>query len=305
MDLAQRLPELHQHRTIHTAYAFIMVGFALKLALFPLHLWLPNAYTYAPTVVTVFLAATATKVAVYVMLRVVFSVFGFSFIESTPTDELFILLCVTGILMMSFYAIFQKDAKRLLAYSSVAQIGYMMLGIGLGSALGITATLVHIFNHALMKGALFMAIGAIVYKVGSSRIENFSGLGKQMPWTFAAIVIGGFSLIGVPGTAGFISKWYLILAAIEKQNWLIVVVVLLGSLLAVIYVWKMVEALYFKPSTESTKTMSVQEAPLMLLIPTWILVLANVYFGFNTELTVGTTEHAIKLLLPVVNPGVN
>ena len=300
MDLSQRLPDLFEHRTVHTAFAFIMVGLSLKLALFPLHLWLPNAYTYAPTVVTIFLAATATKVAVYVMLRVVFSVFGYSFIEGTPTDELFIILCVVGILMMSFYAIYQQDAKRLLAYSSVAQIGYMMLGIGIGSALGITATLIHLFNHALMKGALFMAIGAIVYQIGSSRIENFSGLGKKMPWTFAAIVIGGLSLIGVPGTAGFISKWYLILAAIEQQYWLIVIVILLGSLLAVIYVWKLVEALYFNPSTESNKTVSVKEAPMMLLIPTWILVLANVYFGFNTELTVGTAEQAVKLLLPGV-----
>ena len=300
MDLAQRLPEFYEHRTIHTAFAFIMVGFALKLALFPLHLWLPNAYTYAPSVVTIFLAATATKVAVYVMLRIIFSVFGFSFIENTPTDELFLILCVMGILMMSFYAIYQQDSKRLLAYSSVAQIGYMMLGIGLGSMLGVTATLVHLFNHALMKGALFMAIGAIVYRVGSSRLEHFSGLAKHMPWTFAAIVIGGLSLIGVPGTAGFISKWYLVLAALEKQNWFIVVVVLMGSLLAVIYVWKIVEVMYFQPADKSTQQ-TIKEAPLMLLIPTWILVLANVYFGFNTELTVGTAEQAVKLLIPGVN----
>jgi multicomponent Na+:H+ antiporter subunit D len=298
-DLSQRLPELYNHRTIHTAFAFIMVGFALKLALFPLHLWLPNAYTYAPTVVSVFLAATATKVAVYVMLRMVFSVFGFSFIENTPADELFILLCVMGILSMSFYAIYQKDSKRLLAYSSVAQIGYMMLGIGLGSVLGVTATMVHLFNHALMKGALFMAIGALVYRVSSSRLEHFSGLGKQMPWTFGAIVIGGLSLIGVPGTAGFISKWYLVLAAIEKQNWFIVGVILTGSLLAVVYVWKLVEVLYFKVADKPQQgQISATEAPLMMLIPMWVLVLANVYFGFNTELTVGTAEQAVKLLLP-------
>jgi len=298
-DLSQRLPELYNHRTIHTAFAFIMVGFALKLALFPLHLWLPNAYTYAPTVVSIFLAATATKVAVYVMLRMVFSVFGFSFIENTPADELFILLCVMGILSMSFYAIYQKDSKRLLAYSSVAQIGYMMLGIGLGSVLGVTATMVHLFNHALMKGALFMAIGTLVYRVSSSRLEHFSGLGKQMPWTFGAIVIGGLSLIGVPGTAGFISKWYLVLAAIEKQNWFIVGVILTGSLLAVVYVWKLVEVLYFKVADKPQQgQISATEAPLMMLIPMWVLVLANVYFGFNTELTVGTAEQAVKLLLP-------
>lgn len=295
-DLAQRLPELYNHRTVHTAFAFILVGFALKLALFPLHLWLPNAYTYAPSVVTAFLSATATKVAVYVMLRVVFSVFGFSFIENTPANELFLLLCVMGIVMMSFYAIFQKDSKRLLAYSSVAQVGYMMLGISFGTALGITATLVHVFNHALMKGALFLAIGAIVYRVGSSRLEHLQGLARHMPWTFMAIVIGGLSLIGVPGTAGFISKWYLVLAAIEQQHWLIVAVILLGSLMAVIYVWKLVEAMYFKPTSQINVTV-VKEAPALLLIPTWVLVIANIYFGFATEITVGTAEQAAKLLL--------
>jgi len=299
VDLSERLPALAEHRTIQTAFAFIMVGFALKLALFPLHLWLPNAYTYAPSVITVFLAATATKVAVYVMLRVIFSVFGFSLIEDTPTDEIFLLLCVMGILMMSFYAINQQDSKRLLAYSSVAQIGYMMLGLGFGTVLGVTATMVHLFNHALMKGALFMAVGAIVYRIGSSRIDNMAGLGKHMPWTFAAIIIGGLSLIGVPGTAGFISKWYLVLAAIEQQNWFIVGVILIGSLLAVVYVWKLVETLYFKSANENAHA-GIKEAPLMLLVPTWILVLANIYFGLNTELTVGTAEQAVKLLLPGV-----
>jgi len=300
-DLSQRLPALFDHGTVHTAYAFIVVGIALKLALFPLHLWLPNAYTYAPTVVTVFLAATATKVAVYVMLRFIFSIFDYSMITNTPTDELFLLLCVAGILIASLYAIYQKDSKRLLAYSSVAQIGYMMLGIGFGTMLGLTATLVHLFNHALMKGALFMAIGSLVYRVNSSQLKDFSGLAKQMPWTFAAIVIGGLSLIGVPGTAGFISKWYLVLTAIDQQNWFIVIVILLGSLMAMVYVWKLIEIMYFKRADEPDSSMSrgvlVKEAPLMLLVPTWMLVLANVYFGFSTELTVGVAESAVEQLL--------
>jgi multicomponent Na+:H+ antiporter subunit D len=298
MDLSQRLPTIFDHRTVHTGFAFILIGIALKLALFPLHLWLPNAYTYAPSVVTVFLAATATKVAVYVMVRIIFGVFNLNLIESTPTDELFLLLGIAGILATSIYAILQRDAKRLLAYSSVAQIGYMALGIGFGSVLGLTATFVHLFNHALMKAALFMAIGAIVYRIGSSRIEELHGLGKQMPWTFAGIVIGGLSLIGIPGTAGFISKWYLVLAAIEQQSWLIVVVILIGSLLAVVYIWKLVEVMYFRPSP-ADDTRNIQEAPMGLLIPMWILVLANIYFGLDTDLTVGVAENAVNLLLGV------
>ena len=297
VDLSQRLPAVFEQRTVHTGFAFIMIGVALKAALFPLHLWLPNAYTYAPTAITVFLAATATKVAVYVMLRVLFSVFPNNFVLSTPTDELFTIAGLTGILSASVYAIYQTDIKRLLAYSSVAQIGYMALGIGFASSLGVTAAIVHLFNHALMKAALFMAVGAIIYRIGACRMDNIHGLGKQMPWTFGAIIIGGLSLVGVPGTAGFISKWYLVLAALEQSAWISVVVILLGSLLAVVYVGKIIEALYFRPATAVNQ--NIAEAPMWLLAPTWALVLANIYFGIDTELTIGVAEMAAHALLGV------
>lgn len=294
MDLAERLPEISDLKTVHTGFAFIMIGIALKLALFPLHLWLPNAYTYAPSMITVFLAATATKVAVYVMLRVLFTVFPNGFVSATPTGDLFVLAGIAGIISASVYAIYQMDVKRLLAYSSVAQIGYMALGIGFASATGVTATLVHLFNHALMKGALFMAVGAIIYRIGACRMDNIHGLGRQMPWTFAVIVIGGLSVIGVPGTAGFISKWYLVLAALEQEAWISVAVILIGSLLAVVYMGKLIEALYFKPATEIN--LSVKEAPILLLAPAWMLAFANIYFGLDTELTVGVAERAAQVL---------
>ena len=294
LDLAGRLPSVFELRTVHTAFAFIMIGVALKLALFPLHLWLPNAYTYAPTVITIFLAATATKVAIYVMLRMVYTVFSIGFAEDTPLNEMFMLLGVIGVLIASFAAIYQTNSKRLLAYSSVAQIGYMVLGIGFGSVLGLTATIVHVFNHALMKAALFMAVGALIYRVGSSQLQDWNGLGRQMPWTFAALVIAGLSLIGLPGTAGFISKWYLVAAAVEQSNWLIAFIILVGSLLAVVYVWKMVEVLFFRDAKTSTAV--IREAPLFLLVPTWLLVLANLYFGFNTELTVDIAHSVASMM---------
>ena len=294
VDLAARLPDLYSHRTVHTAFTFMLVGISLKLALFPLHLWLPNAYTYAPSTITVFLAATATKVAVYVMLRTVFTVFSNQFVQITPTELVFLLLGMAGILYASVAAIYQPDAKRLLAYSSIAQIGYMVLGMGFGSALGLTGTIVHVFNHALMKGALFMALGALVYRVGSTRMNQIQGLGREMPWTFAAIFIAGLSLIGVPGTAGFISKWYLVLAAIDQQNWLIALVILAGSLLAVAYMWNLVETLFFQPAKPQREP--VREAPLSMLVPMWLLVIANIWFGLDTELTVGIAETAVQLL---------
>ncbi|MBT8122623.1 MAG: monovalent cation/H+ antiporter subunit D family protein, partial [Gammaproteobacteria bacterium] len=293
-DVATILPGVLHLKTVETGFVFIVIGIALKLAMFPMHLWLPNAYTYAPSVVTVFLAATATKVAVYVMLRTLFTVFPQGFAVTTPADELFIVAGISGIIIASVYAIYQKNIKRLLAYSSVAQVGYMMLGIGFASATGVTAALVHLFNHALMKGSLFMAIGAIIYRVGACRMDQIHGLGRAMPWTFGAIVLGGLSLIGVPGTAGFISKWYLVVAALEQQAWISVAVILSGSLLAVVYVGKLIEALYFKPMTDTGN--AVAEAPLMLLVPTWVLVFANIYFGLDTTLTVGVAEQAASIL---------
>ena len=169
-----------------------------------------------------------------------------------------------NMLVGNMMALRQTQVKRLLAYSSVAQIGYMVLGIGLASATGVTASIVHLFNHALMKGALFMAVGAIIYRVGACHIDEIRGLGRYMPWTFGAIVIGGLSLIGVPGTAGFISKWYLVVAALEQQMWLVVAVILAGSLIAVVYVGKILEALYFKSPANDMP--AVKEAPLLLLV---------------------------------------
>jgi multicomponent Na+:H+ antiporter subunit D len=297
MDLAERLPAVASSRTIPVAFAFLAVGVSLKLALFPLHLWLPNAYTFAPSSVTAFIASTATKVAVYMLLRFFFTVFGAAFsFDVMRLDLILMPLAVVAILSMSLVAIYQENGKRMLAYSSVAQIGYMVLGISLASVLGVTAGVLHLFNHAVIKGALFMAMGCVMYRVGSVRIDAMSGLGRTMPFTMAAFVIGGLSLIGVPLTVGFISKWYLVQAALEQGMWPIAAVVLAGSLLAVMYIWKVVEVAYF---TESPDGPGVREAPLSMLIPTWALVLANLYFGIDATLTAGTATRAAQMLLGV------
>ena len=294
-DLAARIPAVADTRTVRAAFAFLTIGVSLKLALFPLHLWLPNAYAYAPSVVTAFLAATATKVAIYVLLRFFFTIFGakFSF-EAMQLDKVLLPLALVGIFSASVVAIFQTNVKRMLAYSSVAQIGYMILGISLVSVTGLTAGISHLFNHALMKGALFMALGCVSFRVGAAKLERMAGVGRAMPWTMGAFVIGGLSLIGVPLTAGFVSKWYLIVGALEKGWWPVAVLVLVTSLLAVIYIWRVVEVAYFKPAPEGQV---VREAPLALLVPTWALALANLYFGLDTSLNAGVARLAAQGLL--------
>lgn len=296
-DLSEILPQVWDARTVKVAYGFLAVGFCLKLALFPLHLWLPNAYAYAPSAVTAFMAATATKVAVYMLLRFFLTIFGpaFSF-DVMELDRLLLLLALAAIVAMSLVAIFQTNVKRLLAYSSVAQIGYMILGLSFASVTGLTATLLHLFNHALMKAALFMALGCVVYRIGSVRIEAMAGLGRRMPLTTAAFVVGGLSLVGVPLTVGFVSKWYLILGALERGWWPVAVVVLIASVMALAYVWRVVEVAYFR-SPASEEALGEGEAPWSLLAPTWALVAMNVYFGIDAGRTVGVAQEAARALL--------
>ncbi|NNJ95200.1 MAG: monovalent cation/H+ antiporter subunit D family protein [Halobacteria archaeon] len=295
-DLAERLPAVLETRAVRAGFAFLTVGIGLKLAMFPLHLWLPNAYAYAPSAVTAFLAATATKVAVYALLRFLFDVFGFEFaLRDMPLDHILMILGLAGILTASLVAVFQEDIKRMLAYSSVAQIGYMVLGISLASTTGVIAATLHVFNHALMKGVLFLALGAVVYRIGGVTLRDFAGLGRRMPWTMASIVLGGLSLIGVPPTVGFITKWYLLLGTLEQGLWPVAILVLIGSLLALLYVWKLVEAAYFEPVPEGAAT--VREAPWSMLLPIWLLVGANIYFGMHTEVTVGLATQAANELM--------
>ena len=295
-DLQTRIPQIHESRPLLAAFAFITVGLALKAALFPLHLWLPNAYTYAPSGVSAFMAATATKVSLYVLLRFTFTIFGAEFaFGELPLHWVLLVPAVVAMFAGSFSAIFQRDIKRMLAYSSVAQIGYITLAIALASQAGVQAAMLHMFNHGLMKAALFCALGCIFYRIGSTRIEDMAGLGRQMPWTFAAIVAGGLSLLGAPLTAGFISKWFLVQAVLEQNLWWLVVLIVASSMLAVVYVWRLVEALYFKEPAAGRE--SVREAPLSVLLPTLLLAAANIYFGLDTRLTVELTGNAAVLLM--------
>jgi multicomponent Na+:H+ antiporter subunit D len=295
VDLHAKLTDMDGSiRTLQAALAFLTVGLSLKLALFPLHLWLPNAYTYAPSTVTAFLAATATKVAVYVMLRVFFTIFGVDIFEETHLAPVLMVLAICGMFIASTVAIFQSNLKRLLAYSSVAQIGYIMLGISFLNVTGLSAGIVHLLNHAVMKSACFLALGCVMYRYGSVRLEDLHGVGKKMPWTMGAFVIGGLSLIGVPLTVGFISKWQLITAALEAEYWPVAVLVLLSSLLAVIYVWRILEVAYFK---EPAAGPGIKEAPISMLIPLWIMALASIYFGVDTDMTLGVAQLAAEMLV--------
>lgn len=297
-DMAVRLAEVSDLVPILLATGFVLVGLALKAALFPMHAWMPNAYTFAPSAVAVFLSACSTKVALFVLIRFDFLVFQPNLAGHELMFSSFLIpLCVGAFLVGSVIAVYEQDLKRLLGYSSVAQIGYILLGASLLSAAGTTASMLHMFNHALMKAALFMAAGALVLRYGSTRLADLAGAGKAMPWTMAGFALAGLSLIGVPLTAGFISKWYLILAAVEQGAWgaVLVALILVSSLLAVIYIWKVIEVAYFREPVEGARTPA--EAPAWMLVLLWLAVLGNFWFGVDPSLPLTLAGAELPTLL--------
>ncbi|MDJ0653329.1 MAG: monovalent cation/H+ antiporter subunit D family protein [Xanthomonadales bacterium] len=289
-DMEVRLAEVSDRNVVYVAAGFITIGLALKAAIFPLHAWMPNAYTFAPHIVTAFIAACSTKVSLYVLLRLDFFVFQKNLVDhELQFAYLLMPLAVIGILYGSIAAIFEQNLKRILAFSSVAQIGYILLGASLISVAGFTAAVLHFFNHALAKTALFLAVACLGLQFAKMRLEDLRGVGRSMPWTLAAFAGAGLSLIGVPGTAGFVSKWALIGAAMEKgaPGAALVALILFSSLLAVVYVWRIVEVTWFGHGGEQAKAAGggpITEAPLWILTMTWVAVLANFWFGFDSSL---------------------
>ncbi len=299
VDIAGRLAAVgpDQFPAIVAALAFISVGVGLKLALFPLHAWLPNAYAYAPSFATTFLAASATKVAIYLLIRLYFSVFGYAVdYAALPISDVMIALSVAAMFVASTVAIFETNLKRMLAYSSVAQIGYITLGIGLANVAGLTGGLAHLFNHAIMKATLFAALGCVFFRVGSVSLGEIAGLGRRMPITMAAFTIAGLALIGVPGTAGFISKWYLALGALDDGSWLLVFLIVASSLVSVLYVGRVMEVIWFREPT-SRACIAASDPPLSMLIPLVVLAAAVIYFGFDTRLTAGLSGDIARALI--------
>lgn len=297
-DMAVRLEDDMDTRPIVIAAGFITIGLALKAAIFPLHIWLPRAYTYAPDAVTVFMAACSTKVALYVLMRFNYEVFHGNLLGHSELFTAFVIpLALAGILVASAIAMFQGNLKKMLAFSSIAQIGYITLAAGLTSEAGLMAALLHMFNHALAKGSLFICAMAFVLTVGSSGLSELRGIGRRMPWTMAAFVVAAMSLIGVPGTAGFISKWYLIVAVMEWNTWgpALVAAIVISSLMAVVYLGRFIELAYFgEPPGGNVARLEVSVALRCLI---WATALLNIFFGLFPQLPLAlATDGTARLL---------
>jgi len=272
-DLKEILPALYQSKVLMVAFAFFLVGVSLKMALFPLHVWLPDAYTYAPSAVSSLLAPLMTKVGAYVMIRILFTVFEPYFsIELIPATTILGWMAAGAILFGALLALAQSDVKRMLAYILVGEVGYIALGVGLANRNGLTGAILHILNDSIMMLALFLIVAAIMYRSDSREIPGLRFMHRKMPFTMAVLVIAGLSVIGIPPTCGFFSKWYLVLGAIDANKWIFAAVLLISSLLNVILFFRVIENVYLEPREEEAHeggevAVAIEEAPLTLLLP--------------------------------------
>jgi multicomponent Na+:H+ antiporter subunit D len=272
-DLSRILPALYESKVVLVAFAFFLVGVSLKMALFPLHVWLPDAYTYAPSAVSALLAPLMTKVGAYVMIRIMFTVFEPRFsIELIPATTILGWMAAGAILFGALLALAQSDLKRMLAYILVSEVGYIALGVGLANRNGVTGAILHILNDSIMMLALFLIVSAIMYRSGNREIPRLRYMHRKMPFTMAVLVIAGLSVIGIPPTCGFFSKWYLVLGAIDANKWVFVAVLLVSSLLNVVLFFRVIENAYLEPEEEHPPedlevAFAFKEAPLSLLLP--------------------------------------
>ncbi len=286
-DLAGILPMIKDSPTILVALIIIVVGLGIKMAIFPMHGWLPDSYTYAPTTSSSLIAPIGTKVGAYALIRILYFVFGADYFsrEFAAADLIAIFSC-GGIIFGSVLAIAQKEMKRMLAYSSIAQIGYIGLGIGLANPFGFIGAVLHLLNHAFMKACLFLVAGNLRIKAGHSDITKMDdSFRKKYPWTMAAFTVAALSMVGLPPLAGFFSKWYLALGTIQSSRWIYLAVILISSLLNAVYFFRILEKVYMKsPIKEkadenSSENIKKDEVVPSMLVPALVLAIGLIVLG--------------------------
>lgn len=282
------------------AVAMFIIAFGIKMALFPLHGWQPDAYTLSHPAAAPVISGLMSKAPALAMLRYMFYIIGAESIFVEKGLMIIGVLGAFGIVLGSVMAIAQKDFRRMLAYSSVAQIGYIAVGLSIGNVYGLIAVVLHIINHAFMKSSLFMVIGGVRYRYGEVNIDRFGGLNKHMPFTVFTLVVAALSMVGVPPTGGFFSKWYLVLGSLQTGQYFFIAVLVISCLLNAIYFFRVLENVFINKDAELPEINPPAgrfELPLNMLIPIVLFGLIILALGICNAPIV---NDIIKIGLPEV-----
>jgi len=270
----------------------LITGLGVEAAIFPLNAWLPDAHSSAPSSISAILSGIAIEVGLYAVVRVIFTIFGAS--------SIFLFLALLGILTLlvgEMCAFSQNNIKRMLAYSSIGQIGLILFALAIATSYGVTGGLFQLVSHTLSKALLFLAAGYMIYRAGSMQIPALEGMGKKMPLTCLAFTIGAFSLVGLPPFIGFPSKFLIVRAALATKESLFIVLVglaLLGTVIEGAYFFRVVQVLYFKGEKPNPRS---KDAPIVALLPMFILVVLIVIVGVYPKLVTDVLNSAASELL--------
>ena len=271
----------------------LLIGFGVKSAMMPLHVWAPGAYSHAPMAYSSVFSGALSKMGIYGMVIVMVSL-----ISHIPEGHWFreVIAWLGGItaVMGTLWAIKQDDAKKLLAYSSIGQLGYIIVGVGIGTPLAMMSGLFLAVMHALFKGTLFMVVGAIERQTGTSNLTEVTGLIRKMPWTFLASLFSIIALAGIPPLGGFISKWMLYESLIGSDHYLLVIVIFFSSTAAFLYCYKFLFGFFL--GQEETEWSHVKEAPAMMVVPMLILAVSTFVLGVFPGLILNPINEAMQTL---------
>jgi len=303
-DIARILPSILPSNIVLMAFILCLSGLFIKMALFPLHAWLPNAYAHSSPLVSSLVAPLTTKVMIYAMFRLTLTVFTYDFAFNRIAVRLPVLwLAIVAIIVGSILALAQKRLKKMLAYLIVAEVGYMVGGFWLGNSDGMSGAILHVVNDAAMTLCVFMAVAALFYTIEDDRFSALSGIFHKMPVTMAAMVVGGLSFIGVPPTCGFFSKWYLLKGGIAAGQPAFVAALIFSSLINVILFFRLFEIGYFAVPA-GTKSQDIAggkansvgkaEAPLDVLVPLVMTAVLLLILGlFSGEIVTRVVQFSI------------
>lgn len=269
------------NRLAFVAFLSFLVGFGMKMGIFPMHVWLPDAHPVAPSPASALLSGVMLKTGAYGLVRVIYNVYGVELVRAAGWHNIILVLATITVFLGSAVAIAQTDIKRRLAYSSISQMGYVLLGIGLLTATGLQGGLFHIFSHAMMKSTLFLAAGAIIFKTGKRKISELSGIGYQLPVTMVCFSIAALAMIGIPPLNGFISKLFICMGALDAGMPFFVVLLIISSLMNGIYYLPIIISAFFGVKEEAASGWKklFTELRLTMLLPICILTIACVVFG--------------------------
>jgi len=307
--IAERLPAVFNSsmQMVLMSFALIATGMGIKIAVFPLHGWLPDAHSMAPSPVSALLSGVTVKIGIYCLIRVVYTVFSTEIFLLISNNNILLVLGVVSLLFGASMALAQKDLKRLLAYSTINQLGIVLIGLGIGTELGLTGALFHVLNHTIMKSTLFFCAGIMIAETGTRDVKGLSGFGGQQPAITFSFIIASLGMIGIPPINGFVSKWMICLAAVEAGYIVLVVIILISSAIAATYYFRVIQVLFSSPL--KLNSMPAHEGErvihggnLFRYGPIYILVAGCLLLGLLPVLGISLVKPAVSLLLFHVVP---